>query len=161
MTDTPQTPLFTEVDISSLPEPAALVADEAIGPASDVWVWNNFPVNIEGGVILNTPQGRLRAREIEIEITDCHWRYSFDLNGSTILTPRGNRQQAGGGWFAPFHSQFGIVYVNGGIGTIYEGPNRYPIQKPDQDIRINVNDKKGTYSDNSGSFDLRVKVLRR
>lgn len=50
----------------------------------------------------------------------------------------------------------GAVLIEASIEKQY---NRKAIQQPGEDILFNINDKRGTYGDNGGSFDLYLKVL--
>ncbi|MCM1983213.1 hypothetical protein [Lyngbya confervoides] len=121
--------------------------------------WNNLSVSYEGGTRLLVDNQPLRASQVEFYIDDLSWQYA--LNGPRITDPWGNGQQAPGDWFVPGMLQFGIIIFqsNSWWGRVDRGINRKAIQRPGEDILFNVNDKRGTYGDNGGSFDLYLKVL--
>jgi hypothetical protein len=121
--------------------------------------WNNLSVSYEGGTRLfvseNTP---LRANQVEFYIDDLSWQYA--VNGPRINDPWGNGQQAPGDWFVPGMLQFGVIIFQARWwGRVDRGINRKAIQQPGEDVLFNINDKRGTYGDNGGSFDLYLKVL--
>lgn len=121
--------------------------------------WNNLPVSYEGGTRLFIADGNpLRANQVEFYIDDLSWKYA--INTPRINDPWGNGQQAPQDWFVPGMLQFGIIiFQSTWWGRVDRGINRSAIQKPGEDILFNVNDKRGTYGDNGGSFDLYLKVL--
>ncbi|MEB3200557.1 MAG: hypothetical protein VKK62_08540 [Synechococcaceae cyanobacterium] len=120
--------------------------------------WNNLPVCYEGGVKLLLDGAPLRANGVEFLIEDLSW--TNGLNLPRIQDPWGNGKAAPEGWFASGMLELGIViFQSRWVGRVDPGLNRVAIQKPDQDILFNVNDKRGTYGDNGGSYDLLLRVL--
>lgn len=121
--------------------------------------WNNLSVSYEGGTRLFVADDKpLRASQVEFYIDDLSWQYA--VNGPRIIDPWGNGQQAPQDWFVPGMLQFGIIiFQSRWWGRVDRGINRNAIQQPGEDILFNINDKRGTYGDNGGSFDLYLRVL--
>lgn len=132
------------------------------------WLWfNNLGVNNEAGVRLYEGETPLRVSQIRIFPADVSWRYGFSF-ATSVKTPLGKSIPTPSDWRYPGMARYGMVLfqVDAGqmkVWKILESDANTPQQitlNPSLDIYININDGKGSYGDNSGSFDIYIQPIR-
>jgi hypothetical protein len=161
---------MSKISYAQIPEFMKFERDESAAVSSTMpslerdcylW-WNNLSVSYEGGTRLLGLDGQpLRASYVKFHILDLKWQYSLDGPTSTITKATGTDQPAPGDFVFPRMAQFGIlIFQDTWCGRVVDGDNEMSIQHPERDILFNVNDRKGTYGDNGGSFDLNLQIVR-
>jgi hypothetical protein len=123
--------------------------------------WNNLGVSNQSGACLYHNGNPLLARTIQVYCDDICWQYAYDGVNSTITSITGNNVQADNQWAYPGHFQFSILLFqkDGSSHFLYPGVNSLSLQTPGSPIYVNVNDTVGNYGDNSGSFDMHIKIV--
>lgn len=130
---------------------------QAAGSERAFQCWMHPAVNYAGG----TPIGD-RATAVSVYISDLSWHFAG--NSGVITNPAGNGQDAGSGWQYPNAKQFGIVlYQNNGNywqinGTSPSNMTRITGLLNTSPIYFAVNDTRGNYGDNWGSYIVCVQV---
>lgn len=122
-------------------------------------------VNQEAGNILHWEGQPLRASRIRFFVRNVAWRYGFSFS-TGIKSPLGKGIPTPENWRYPGLSRYGIVLFQPKAQLVaYQVQEASPEQPqeveldPQLDIAFNVNDAKGSYSDNSGYFDVYVQVV--
>jgi hypothetical protein len=128
---------------------------------------NNLSVNNEPGNLIYLEETPLRASRILVFPDDVAWRYGFSF-ATAIKSPLGKKIPTSPEWRFGGLAKYGIVlYQKTSDQTLKawqiqdtNAANPQEIElDPEQDIYVNVNDLKGSYGDNSGSFDLYIRIL--
>ncbi|MEN9251245.1 MAG: hypothetical protein Q6L58_02245 [Thermostichales cyanobacterium BF3_bins_165] len=137
--------------------------------AADGWLWfNNVAVNHEeGSLLLGFDNQPLRGQQLLVVALDVHWRYGFSFS-TAIRSPLGKNMPTPEGWRFPGLARYGmVIYQVTGPDSLrawqihsdrVDSPQEICLN-PQERIFVNINDQRGSYSDNSGSFDLLVKVM--
>ncbi|MDX2270875.1 MAG: hypothetical protein NW237_02860 [Cyanobacteriota bacterium] len=132
------------------------------------WLWyNNLAVNNEVGNLLLKDGDPLKAGRIRFFISDIHWRYGFSFS-TAIRSPLGKMIPTPDGWRFSGLLRYAIVLFQPisdkevKAWRINESSRETPqevILDFQQPIYFNINDSRGSYGDNSGSFDVYVQVV--
>lgn len=135
---------------------------------SQGWLWfNNLGVSNEVGNLLYQGETPLRAGRIRIFTADVSWRYGFSFS-TAIKTPLGRTFPTDEAWRFPGLFRYGIVLFQRQTDqTLRAWTVREATAETPQEIEIDsgldlycgINDVKGKFGDNSGSFDLYLQVL--
>jgi hypothetical protein len=132
------------------------------------WLWyNNLGVNNEVGSLLLGQAQPLRASRIKLFTADVSWRYGFSFS-TAIKTSLGKNMPAPSDWRFPGLLKYGVVLyqrinereikawkIN---ETTAHAPQEIQLD-PAADIFLNINDARGSYNDNSGSFDIYIQII--
>lgn len=144
-----------EVDYKSLPQP-----DKA--NLTGEWrVLRHAAVNFPNGTRITD----IRASIVEVFATDVKWCFSLDGSASTITGPSGHAVTTDSGWQYPGSNKFGVVlWQTNGLrqnvtATSSSSPQRFNVSNT-LDIYFAVNDAKNTYDDNSGAYDIYIRVVQ-
>lgn len=130
------------------------------------WLYfQELRVNQELGNILHWEERPLRASRIRFFVSNVAWRYGFSFS-TGIKSPLGKGIPTPDGWRYPGLCRYGIVLFQPNAQLVAhqvqeaspEQPQEVELD-PNLDIAFNVNDAKGSYGDNSGSFDVYVQVV--
>ncbi len=167
--DLAQIPQQITCDGSDLDWSQALVI-EGIQPGEEaLQAWMGFyglRVNQELGNILRWQERPLRAGRIRFFVKNVAWRYGFSFS-TGIKSPLGKGIPTPPEWRYPGLCRYGIVLFQPNAQLVahqvFEASLEQPQEvdlDPNLDIAFNVNDAKGSYGDNSGSFDVYVQVVR-
>lgn len=143
-------------------------ASTVTDPTLKDWILlNNLSVNSEPGNLLYLEDKPLRASRIRLFPDDVAWRYGFSF-ATAIKSPLGKMIPTSSEWRFAGLAKYGIVLYQKNSDQMLKawqiqettGVNPQEIElDPDLDIYVNVNDLKGSYGDNSGSFDLYIRIL--
>jgi hypothetical protein len=167
--DLAQIPQQITCDGSDLDWSQALVI-EGIQPGEEaLQAWMGFHglrVNQELGNILRWQERPLRAGRIRFFVKNVAWRYGFSFS-TGIKSPLGKGIPTPPEWRYPGLCRYGIVLFQPNAQLVahqvFEASLEQPQEvdlDPNLDIAFNVNDAKGSYGDNSGSFDVYLQVVR-
>lgn len=122
-------------------------------------------VNQEPGNILHWQGQPLRASRIRFFVKNVAWRYGFSFSTS-IRSPLGKGIPTPSEWRYPGLCRYGLVLFQPNARLVarqvWESSPEQPQEvdlDPNLDIAFNVNDAKGSYSNNRGSFDIYVQVV--
>ncbi len=131
------------------------------------WLWfNNLGVNNEVGVRLYKGNTSLRAGQIKIFPADVAWRYGFSF-ATSIRSALGKQVPTPADWRYPGMARYGLVVFQPEDQQIkvwkltdsdFNTAQTLDLN-PSSDIYVNINDGKGSYGDNSGSFDIYLQVI--
>ncbi|MGY2975588.1 hypothetical protein [Thermostichus sp. MS-CIW-37] len=166
--DLAQIPRQITCDGSDLDWSQAL-AIEGIQPeeeALQAWMaFRDLRVNQEAGNILRWQGRPLRASRIRFFPRNVAWRYGFSFSTS-IRSPLGKGIPTPEEWRYPGLCRYGIVLFQPNAQLVAhqvfksspEQPQEVDLD-PNLDIAFNINDAKGSYGDNSGSFDIYLQVV--
>ncbi len=136
---------------------------------SQGWLWfNNLGVNSETGTKLYRQGQPLRAAQIRVFAADVSWRYGFSF-ATLVKTPLGKKFIVDEAWRFPQLCRYGTILFQptGNSRVTAWQLQEATVAQPQEitlnstfDILVSVNDQKGKYADNSGSFDLYIQVVR-
>ncbi len=134
----------------------------AKGAVDDFVTYGHMGVNFEGGVKLG---GGFSASKVEVYVDDIQWYNGpNDDGGPAITSPLGNNVVSGNDFVYPEFYQLAIV-LRQDDGTVQRvdstdpaNPNGFAIE-PSLPLYFAVNDVKGTYGDNWGSYKVFIKIL--
>lgn len=124
--------------------------------------YNNVGVNSQGGICPCHNGSPLLATSIQVYCDDICWQYdNNDGLNTTVTSITGNNIKADQQYVYPGHFQFSILLFqkNGTSWFLYPGVNGLSLAVHGSPFFVNVNDTVGHYGDNSGSFDLHIKIV--
>lgn len=128
-------------------------------------VFRELRVNQELGNILYWEERPLRANRIRFFASNVSWRYGFSFS-TGIKSPLGKGIPTPDNWRYPGLCRYGIVLFQPKAQLVAYQVQEASLEQPQEvdldpnlDIAFNVNDAKGSYGDNSGSFDVYVQVV--
>ncbi|MEN9224273.1 MAG: hypothetical protein Q6L60_08660 [Thermostichus sp. HHBFW_bins_43] len=166
--DLAQIPPQITCDGSDLDWSQALVIEGIQLQEEALQAWMGFHglrVNQELGNILRWQERPLRASRIRFFVRNVAWRYGFSFS-TGIKSPLGKGIPTPQGWRYPGLCRYGIVVFQPNTQLVahqvFEASPEQPQEvelDPNLDIAFNVNDAKGSYGDNSGSFDVYLQVV--
>ncbi|MEN9238133.1 MAG: hypothetical protein Q6K80_07965 [Thermostichus sp. DG_1_6_bins_120] len=166
--DLGQVPQQITCDASDLDWSQALVIEGKRPEDEKLQGWIHFHglrVNQELGSILHWEGRPLRASRIRFFVSDVAWRYGFNFSTS-IKSPLGKGIPTPDNWRYPGLCRYGIVLFQPNAQLVAHQVQEASLEQPQEvdldpnlDIAFNVNDARGSYGDNSGSFDVYVQVV--
>ncbi|MFS8969557.1 hypothetical protein [Synechococcus sp. 'PEA 65AY6A-5F PE A'] len=166
--DLTQVPPEITCDGSDLDWSQAVVIEGSQPQEENLQGWIAFcglRVNHEAGNVLYWQGQPLRASRIRFFVRNVAWRYGFSFSTS-IRSPLGKGIPTPSEWRYPGLCRYGLVLFQPNARLVarqvWESSPEQPQEvdlDPNLDIAFNVNDAKGSYGDNSGSFDIYVQVV--
>jgi hypothetical protein len=166
--DLTQVPPEITCDGSDLDWSQAVVIEGSQPQEENLQGWIAFcglRVNHEAGNVLYWQGQPLRASRARFFVRNVAWRYGFSFSTS-IRSPLGKGIPTPPDWRYPGLCRYGLVLFQPNVQLVarqvWESSPEQPQEvdlDPNLDIAFNVNDAKGSYSDNSGSFDIYVQVV--
>lgn len=156
-------------DSSDLDWSQALVIEGSRPEEEGLQAWICFRglrVNQDLGNILRWEERPLRASRIRFFVNNVAWRYGFSFS-TGIKSPLGKGIPTPDSWRYPGLCRYGIVLFQPNAQLVAYQVQEASLEQPQEvdldpnlDIGFNVNDAKGSYGDNSGSFDVYLQVVR-
>jgi hypothetical protein len=156
-------PLYADQGSADHGLPVDAEADSAGAVIASLF-YKHLPVTFQLGSNLLQGGSPVRASRIRVWAEDIKWK--FGRNADQVVTAaNGFGGIADGDWAYPGMPRFGIVLhqSNGTrfsiVATSAGTAQEFQISNG-HDVSAAVNDKGGTYGDNSGAYSLRVEILQ-